>query len=301
MKRSIVARLRSNGLYYLVSAFFILVIAPLYQIVVLGPTGFGAAQNATSSGHFALYLAWIGTHTIDFVIYRAILIGAFALLINFPFALYRIIIAQEIMAQQEQEDENLDDAETEDDDQIAEEEEDGEAIEAEKTGYKKESADEATESNNMPEYAWRGKGFAVLAAWSGLIGICIYILSAVAGTLYIISAGNPYATGTAINTFATFFNIFSISTNTAGTGLLGLGVLFFGAMIARTGRNLWPGIWANFGYAALFVAALLCISAIGVISAPGTGQSTLTTIATLLFAIWILWFGTMLVRLKPEA
>ena len=289
MKRSIVARLRSNGLYFLVSALFILLVAPLYQIIVLSPIGFGAAQNAASSGRFAVYLAWISAHTTDFFLYRAILIVAFALLINFPFALYRIIIAQEIMAQQEQEDENQDDTE------------EGEAADAEKIENTKEAAGEGTKSNDMPEYAWRGKGFAVLAAWSSLIGISIYILSAVISTIYFISAGNPYATGTEINTFATFFSIFSISTNTAGTGLLGLGVLFFGAMIARTGRNLWPGIWAFFGYAALFVASLLCISAIGVISAPGSGQSTLTTIATLLFAIWILWFGTMLVRLKPEA
>ncbi len=159
---------------------------------------------------------------------------------------------------------------------------------------------QTTKNDGMPAYAWRGKGFAVLAAWSGLIGISIYILSATASTFYLISAGNPYATGAAISTVTTISNIFTISTNTVGTGLLGLSVLFFGAMIARTGRNLWPDIWANFGYAALFIAALLCISAIGVMSAPGTGQSTLTTVATLLFAMWVLWLGIMLVRLKPE-
>jgi hypothetical protein len=287
MKRSIVARLRSNGFYYVVSALFILVVAPLYQIVVLGPTGFGAALSATSGGHYAAYLAWIGAYTTDFIIYRAILIIAFALLISFPFALYRIIIAQEIMAQQEQEHESPEETET------------GDEVHTETES--EETGDEAIENDSMPAYAWRGKGFAVLAAWLGLIGISIYILSAIASTLYTISAGNPYATGAAISTVTTFFTIFTISTNTVGTGLLGLGILFFGAMIARTGRNLWPDIWANFGYAALFVAALLCISAIGVVSAPGAGQSTLTTIATLLFAIWVLWLGTMLIRLKPEA
>ncbi len=288
MKRSIVARLRSNGFYYLVSALLILLAAPLYQIIILGPTGFGAALTPTGGGRYTAYLVWIGTHIIEFIIYRAILIAAFALLISFPFALYRIIVAQEIMGQQELEDE------------------DEEQLEEQITDTKgpKELENQASENDKndgMPEYAWRGKGFAVLAAWLGLIGLGIYVLSALISALYFVSAGNPYATGAAINTVTTFSTIFTISTNTVGTGLLGLGVLFFGAMIARTGRNLWPDIWVNFGYAALFVGALLCISAIGVVSAPGSGQSTITTIATLLFALWILWLGVMLVRLKPEA
>jgi hypothetical protein len=278
MKRSILARLRTNGLYYLASALLILLAAPFYQIVILGPTGFGAALSATGSGRYTAYLVWIGTHITEFILYRALLVIAFALLLSFPFALYRIIVAQEIMGQQE----------------LADEDEEGERVED-------QTEDEAGEDDGMPEYAWRGKGFAVLAAWLSLIGLSIYVLSAVASTFYFISAGNPYATGAALGAVTTFSTIFTISTNTAGTGLLGLGVLFFGAMIVRTGRNLWPDIWVNFGYVALFIAALLCISAIGVISAPGSAQSTLTTIATLLFALWILWLGVMLVRLKPEA
>ncbi len=274
MKRSILARLRTNGLYYLASALLILLAAPFYQIVILGPTGFGAALSATGSGRYTAYLVWIGTHITEFILYRALLIVAFALLLSFPFALYRIIVAQEIMGQQE----------------LADEER-----------VEDQAEDETGEGDGMPEYAWRGKGFAVLAAWLSLIGLSIYVLSAVVSTFYFISAGNPYATGAALKAVTTFSTIFTISTNTAGTGLLGLGVLFFGAMIVRTGRNLWPDIWVNFGYLALFIAALLCISAIGVISAPGSAQSTLTTIATLLFAIWILWLGVMLVRLKPEA
>ena len=287
MKRSILARLRSNGLYYIGSALLILLAAPFYQIVILGPTGFGTALSATGNGRYTAYLVWIGTHTIEFILYRAILILAFALLLTFPFALYRIIVAQEIMGQQELEDEEA--------------AEDEEQVEDSPKGTKTVETVETEEGDGMPEYAWRGKGFAVLAAWVGLLGLSIYVLSAVASTFYFISAGNPYATGAAINAVTTFSTIFTISTNTIGTGLLGLGVLFFGAMIVRTGRNLWPNIWVNFGYVALFVAALLCISAIGVISAPGSGQSTLTTIATLLFALWILWLGIMLVRLKPEA
>ncbi len=273
------------------SALLVLLAAPFYQIIILGPTGFASALSATGSGRYTAYLVWIGTHTTEFILYRTILIIAFALLISFPFALYRIIVAQEIMGQQELEDEEL----NEDDERAEGSPKDENALAAEETG------DDIAIDDGMPEYAWRGKGFAVLAAWLGLIGLSIYVLSAVTSTFYFISAGNPYATGAALGAVTTFSTLFTISTNTIGTGLLGLGVLFFGAMIVRTGRNLWPDIWVNFGYAALFVAALLCISAIGVISAPGSGQSTLTTIATLLFALWILWLGIMLVRLKPEA
>ena len=279
MKRSILARLRTNGLYYLASALLILLAAPFYQIVILGPTGFGAALSATGSGRYKAYLVWIGTHITEFILYRALLVIAFALLLSFPFALYRIIVAQEIMGQQELADEDEEEDEERGEDQ---------------------AEDETDKGDGMPEYAWRGKGFAVLAAWLSLIGLSIHVLSGVASTFYFISAGNPYATGAALGAVTTFSTIFTISTNTAGTGLLGLGVLFFGAMIVRTGRNLWPDMWVNFGYVALFIAALLCISAIGVISAPGSAQSTLTTIATLLFALWILWLGAMLVRLKPE-
>lgn len=286
MKRSILARLRTNGLYYLGSALLILLAAPFYQIVVLGPTGFGTALSATGSGRYTAYLVWIGKHITEFILYRTILVIAFALLLSFPFALYRIIVAQEIMGQQELADEDEETAEDEDEDE--------ERVED-------QTEDETGEGDGMPEYAWRGKGFAVLAAWLSLIGLSIYVLSEVASTFYFISAGNPYATGGALGDLATFSTIFTISINTVGTGLLGLGVLFFGAMIVRTGRNLWPDIWVNFGYVALFIAALLCISAIGVISAPGSAQSTLTTVATLLFALWILWLGVMLVRLKPEA
>ncbi|GAC1357210.1 MAG: hypothetical protein NVS2B12_12130 [Ktedonobacteraceae bacterium] len=296
MKRSMLARLRSNGFYYLAGALFILVVAPLYQIIVLGPTGFGAALNGTGSGRYAAYLAWISAHSLNFIMYRAILIIAFALLISFPFSLYRIIVAQEIMGQQE-----LAEQEDEVDTEPSELDETDQDMKDTQPEVIDEETDKEIGSDGMPAYAWRGKGFAVLAAWLSLIGICIYVLSAVASTFFFISVANPYATGTDPTAVTNFSTIFTISTNTAGTGLLGLGVLFFGAMIVRTGRHLWPGIWVNFGYVALFIAALLCISAIGVVSAPGAGQGTLTTLATLLFAIWILWLGTMLVRLKPEA
>ena len=56
-----------------------------------------------------------------------------------------------------------------------------------------------------------------------------------------------------------------------------------------------------FGYLALAVAALLSGSAVAVASFPTQGQAVLTSPAILLFALWLLWLGIMLVRLKPEA
>ncbi len=285
MKRSLLARLRSNGSLYLISALLIALGVPIYQIVVLGPTGFGAALNATGPDRYTTYLTWISTHNTDFLIYRLLLVVAFAFLMTLPFSLYRIIVAQEIMAQQER----LTTPDGEVEHTAVEEEEKAEASE---TGEQ--------EGMRMPEYAWRGKGFAVLAAWSGFLGIVIYVLATIVSSLYFMSIGNPYATGTA-SSFASVSTIFTIIINTVGTGLLGLGVLFFGAMISRTGRNLWPDSWVFFGYSALFVGALLCISAVAVASAPGSGQSSLTTIATLLFAIWVTWLSIMLMRLKAEA
>jgi hypothetical protein len=92
----------------------------------------------------------------------------------------------------------------------------------------------------------------------------------------------------------------TVITNTIGIGLLALSCLFFGAMIARSGYNLWPGTWVIFGYTALAVAALLSASAVAVASTSIEGKSPLTTPAILIFALWVLWFSIMLVRLKPE-
>ena len=72
-------------------------------------------------------------------------------------------------------------------------------------------------------------------------------------------------------------------------------------MICRAGLNLWPAHWVVFSYTAILVGGLLCISAIGVASTPGIGQNTITTIATLLFALWVFCLGLMLIRLRPEA
>jgi len=93
---------------------------------------------------------------------------------------------------------------------------------------------------------------------------------------------------------------FAILTYTVGGGLLALSCLFFGAVIARSGLKLWPGIWVAFAYMALALAVLFSVSAVEVAFAPLTGQTLVTTFAILLFSVWVLWFGVMLLRLKPE-
>jgi hypothetical protein len=260
MNRSLLSRLHTNGVSYLISGLLLLIGIPLYQVIVLNPAGLSDAIDRTRMGHFAAYLTWISQHSFQFLIYRLLLVLAFALLFTLPFSLYRIIVAQEIV------------------------------------GQEADQQPEARETHGMPAYAWRGRGFVVLAVWAGIISLIIYVLGTIASTLYfVISAGNVDSSGVAIVS-----SVFTISTNTIGIGLFGLGSLFFGAMICRTGLNLWPIQWVAFGYVAILVGGLLCISAIGVASAPGVGQNTVTTIATLLLALWVFWLGLMLVRLRPE-
>jgi hypothetical protein len=260
MKRSFLSKLHTNGLYYLISALLLVAGVPLYQFVVLLPQGYSDALASADQGAFTPYLIWVENHTGQFLGYRALLVIAFAALISLPFTLFRIIVAQEILGHEE----------------------------------------EDNEEDGMPANAWRGKGFAVVAAWSGLVGIMLYTLGTLASTTYLFVVSNSFTPHTAIpDNFSAILDILAVVTNTIGIGLLALSCLFFGAMIARSGRNLWPGIWVAFGYTALAIAALLSASAVAVASTPA-GQTPLTTPATLLFALWVLWFGIMLVRLKPE-
>jgi len=94
--------------------------------------------------------------------------------------------------------------------------------------------------------------------------------------------------------------LLAVLTYTVGGGLLALSCLFFGAVIARSGLKVWPGIWVAFAYLALALAVLFSVSAAEVAFAPVTGQSLITTLAILLFSVWVLWFGIMLVRLRSE-
>ncbi|HTK06590.1 MAG TPA: hypothetical protein VL485_05455 [Ktedonobacteraceae bacterium] len=268
----------------MISALILILVIPLYQALVLSPQGYGTSLN--SSEHTATYLAWVGTHLPAFLLYRVLLIAAFALILNLPFSLYRIIVAQEIMVQQERENEEIADEE-----EVADEGE--EEIEEE---------EEEETSDGLPAHAWRGKGFAVLAVWAGMAGIGLYVLSSIASTIYLLIVSQGYQVAQSLpGGFNSLTGFFSVTTNTVSIGLLALATLLFGAMIARGGRNFWPGIWVAFGYVAIAVTALLSGSAVSVASAPGGGQAPLSSPAIFLLAIWSAWLGIMLLRLAPEA
>lgn len=285
MKRSLLTRLRINGIYYIVGALLLLVIIPGYQLLILNSLGYGDAIR--NPGHIATYLAWISIHSLYFMLYRLFLAVAFICIISLPFSLFRIIVAQEIIGQEE--------IEEEDDEAQSQAEEDEEEDKA-------HGEDENEQTDDMPPYAWRGKGFTVIAAWSGLTGITIYILGTIASMLYFIFISRGMsATAPLPSSLGTFSPLFAILTNTVGGALLAISTLFFGAVIARSGLRLWPGIWLAFGYAALAVAILFSSNAVSIATTPVASQaSTFTSPSILLFALWILWFGIMLVRLKPE-
>jgi len=247
----------------------------------LSPAGYSNAIDVANANHFVSYLQWVDGHSGQFLCYRALLVLAFAFLFTWPFVLYRIIVAQELIGQTEEE-------------QNEEAEQDDTAVE-ESTTEQEESA--TLTEDGLPPYAWRGKGFAVIAAWSGFFGIITYIIGITANTFHVLIASSGFTSTTPLPTnFVTLNSIFSITANTAGIGLLALSTLFFGAMIARSGMRLWPGISVAFAYLALAVAAFFSGSAV----AATTGQSVLITPAILLFAVWLLWLGIMLIRLKPE-
>ncbi len=284
MKRSLLSRLRSNGFFYLLSALLLLLVIPLYQALLLEPAGFSKALTTTVSGHFNGYLRWIAEHITQFLTYRLLLIIAFALLLTLPFSLYRIIIAQELLGPQDapetpkgQETETPEESKK-DDQRITEEE---------KTEQKSTDA--------LAPDAWKGKGFAVLAAWLGVLGVALYVLATLASTIYLaIASGN---TGSDITGFSSFF---TFTANILGIGLIGLALLFFGAMIARTGRTLWPDSWVFLGYGAIFIGASLCINAVAVAGLTGGNQAIVNTLVTFLFALWLIWMSMLLVRLRAE-
>ena len=284
-QRSLLSRMRMNGVYYLIGALILIIGVPLYQLLVLTPSSYGEALNGVSTGHITTYLAWITNHNGQFLLYRALLVIAFGLLFTLPFTLFRIIVAQELVGQMEEDDE----AEDEDDEEEEADEETDEIAE--------EDESEPADKDGVSDHPWRGKGFAIIAAWSGFFGIIVYIIGTTASTFYLTIVGSTLTPGAALpSNFTTLNSIFSLTTNTASIGLLAISTLFFGVVIARRGLNLWPGIWVAFGYLALAVTALLSGSAV----AATAGQSTLASPAIVLFALWVLWFSIMLIRLKPE-
>jgi hypothetical protein len=276
VKRTFLAKLQRNGFYCIIGAFLLLVGIPLYQFLILIPSGY---DNALANQSLALH--WINTHSLLFLGYRALLFAGFAFMISMPFTLFRIIVAQEILGRDANEQEH-----------------DGreEVVQDEA----KDQADNHLE-DGMPAFAWRGKGFAVLAAWGGLFGLLCFALGTLASTFYlIIIAASLPSIATNLENTAPLTGFFAIFTYTVGGGLLALSCLFFGAVIARSGLKLWPGIWVAFAYLAIAIAVLFSVSAAEVAFDPVTGQTLVTTAAILLFSVWVLWFGVMLVRLKPE-
>ena len=276
MKRTFLAKLHRKGLYCIIGALLLLVGIPLYQFLILIPSGY---SNALATQSLALH--WINTHSFLFLCYRALLFAGFAFMISMPFTLFRVIVAQEILGREVDEQENDDREEV-----VQDEAED--------------QSDNHLE-DGMPAFAWRGKGFAVLAAWSGLFGLLCLALGILVSTLYLVmSAASLPSIATNLENVAPLTSFLAILSYTVGGGLLALSCLFFGAVIARSGLKLWPGIWVAFAYMALAIAVLFSVSAAEVAFAPITGQSLITTFAILLFSVWVLWFGVMLVRLKPE-
>ena len=285
MKRTFLAKLQIRARYSLIGALLLVLGVPLYQLFVLIPSGYGDALTTLNST-----LRWINTHSLLFLGYRTLLIIGFALMLGLPFALFRIIVAQEILGREE-----------DGRDKGEEIDEQGENIENGEDAPAQEKEEEGDQADGMPSFAWRGKGYTVIAAWTGLLGLIFFAGGTLASTIYLLSSASSISPqGALTDNAAPLTGVFAILTFTVGGGLLALSCLFFGAVIARSGRNLWPTIWVAFGYVALAIAALMSGSAVEVAFAPTTGQAILSTPAILLFALWVLWFGVMVVRLKPE-
>jgi len=272
VKPSFLARLQRTAFVNLSGALLLLLIVPILQLLVLGPQGYGSALASSQAS-----LAWIQGHTSLFLLYRLALILGFALLIALPFALFRIIIAQEIVGR----------AEIEED----EEDEEEESEQLASTGKK----------DALPPFAWRGKGFAVIAAWTGLLGLILITGGTLASTIYLWSSASYVSAQAPLpGNFSSVTSLFAVLTYTIGGGLLAISCIFFGIVIARSGRKLWPDSWVAFGYVGLGVGAIASGSAVQVALSPTAAQATLTTPAILLFAAWSLWFSLMVVRLKAE-
>src|SRR5438270_208060 len=122
MKRSFLAKLHTNGIYYIVGALLLLIGVPLYQYLALLPLGYSDALTLAEGGTFAPYLSWIGTHFIAFLGYRVLSIMAFVALISLPFTLFRVIVAQEILGIEEVEQVENNTEESDEEDQPQQEE-----------------------------------------------------------------------------------------------------------------------------------------------------------------------------------
>ena len=287
MKRTFLAKLQRSALYSLIGALLLVVGVPLYQFIVLNPAAYSDALNS-----LAQTLRWINSHALLFTGYRALLIIGFVLMLGLPFALFRIIVAQEIIGRADLEDHN--EVEHEEEQEL----EPVELGDKEPELVEQEQKQENT-PDGMPEFAWRGKGFAVMAAWTGLPGLIFFAAGTLASTIYLLASAASLPARVTSDA-APLTGLFTVLTFTVGGGLLAFSCLFFGAVIARSGRRLWPDSWVFFSYVALAIAALMSGSAVQVAFAPATGQAALSTPAFLLFALWAVWFSVMVLKLKPE-
>lgn len=278
MKRSFLGKLQRTALTNMVGALFLLVVVPFLQLVVLEPQGYGAALVTPHSS-----LLWIAGHAWLFLLYRLALLLGFVLLLGLPFALFRIIIAQEIVGR----------AALKAEEELDAQDEDGESEE------QKEAVQEELADNGMPAFAWRGKGFAVIAAWTGVIGVFLLVGGTLLSTIYLGSSAGSVGAQVPDN-FAGVSGLLAVLTYTVGGGFLALALILFGIVIARSGRKLWPDSWVVFGYVALAIGAVTSGSVVQVALAPTSNQASLTTPAILLFSLWTLWFSIMVRRLQAE-
>src|SRR4249919_2362969 len=203
MKRTFLSKIQRNGLYCTIGALLLLVGIPLYQFLILIPTGYSNALASQSSA-----LRWINTHSLLFLGYRALLFAGFAFIISMPFTLFRIIVAQEIL-EREADEQQEDDQQEDEKKQVAQDEE-------------KDQSDK-DQQDGMPDFAWRGKGFAVLAAWIGLFGLLFFALGTLASTLYLLfSAASLPSLASNLENAAPLTGFFAIITFTVGGGLLAI-------------------------------------------------------------------------------
>lgn len=282
MEFAFLARLQRSARLGLLGSLLLLLVVPTLQLFVLGPQGYGEALATPRASLF-----WIQGHTALFLLYRIALMLGFALLLGMPFTLFRVIVAQEIVgrAELEQEEQAVSSAREKENSHAQKEVSQGTAEERERDG--------------MPPFAWRGKGFAVTAAWTGLPGLLLATGGTAASTIYLWSSASIASAQMPVpGNFASVTSLFALLTYTIGGGLLAFTCIFSGFVIARSGRRLWPDRWVAFGYAGLGTGAIACGSAVQVALAPLSGQATLTTFAILLFATWTLWSGLMLAWLK---
>jgi hypothetical protein len=291
VKSSFLARLQRTAISSLIGSIMLLLVVPILQLALLDSQGYNIALATPRTE-----LLWIQGHTAIFLLYSLVLILSFALLIGMPFALFRIIIAQETVGRAD-----LEEQEKLAEDALAEIEQPDVEEESE-TGSESPTLEKTDGQNAMSGDAWKGKGFVVSAAWTGLVGLALVAFGLLASTIYLWSSSSIISIHTPLpGNFASVSSIFAILTYTLGDGGIGLSCIFFGVSIARSGRRLWPDSWVAFGYLAIAEGALTGGSAVQIaLNTSNQTQATLTTPAILLFAIWSLWFSLMVIRLRPE-